>query len=226
MSVVITATGVTVVAESVKSIVVISPFSVSGAVGVTDHGGLSGLGDDDHPQYHNNSRGDERYYTKDQINDLIPYDKTIVYPAAPVPQSFGHFITTTSFDPVGTGIKHPIKANKVYSFSIMVSAAGSSGTDGLFFSLLSTNSSKHNIAGRGPNSTLLNVISYYSNFASVDMPFKIGPFCKSSSLLAPVHISGVVYSGEEDGELELGFSSTLDERLVKVSIVIFNLREV
>jgi len=35
------------------------------AMGSTiDHGNLSGLGDDDHPQYHNNTRGDARYYTK------------------------------------------------------------------------------------------------------------------------------------------------------------------
>ena len=29
--------------------------------GVTDHGALTGLGDDDHPQYHTNARGDARY---------------------------------------------------------------------------------------------------------------------------------------------------------------------
>ena len=31
------------------------------AAGVTDHGALSGLGDDDHSQYHNDTRGDARY---------------------------------------------------------------------------------------------------------------------------------------------------------------------
>ena len=36
--------------------------------GVTDHGFLTGLGDDDHPQYHNNARGDARYYTQAQLN--------------------------------------------------------------------------------------------------------------------------------------------------------------
>jgi len=29
-----------------------------------DHGGLAGLGDDDHSQYHNDTRGDARYYQK------------------------------------------------------------------------------------------------------------------------------------------------------------------
>jgi len=33
----------------------------SGGGGVTDHGDLTGLGDDDHTQYHNDSRGDARY---------------------------------------------------------------------------------------------------------------------------------------------------------------------
>lgn len=32
-----------------------------GGGGVTDHGALTGLGDDDHPHYHNNARGDARY---------------------------------------------------------------------------------------------------------------------------------------------------------------------
>lgn len=33
----------------------------SGGVGITDHGLLTGLADDDHTQYHNNTRGDARY---------------------------------------------------------------------------------------------------------------------------------------------------------------------
>lgn len=32
-----------------------------GGGGVTDHGALTGLGDDDHTHYHNNARGDARY---------------------------------------------------------------------------------------------------------------------------------------------------------------------
>jgi len=39
-----------------------------GGEGVTDHGELTGLTDDDHPQYHNNARGDDRYYTKTQTD--------------------------------------------------------------------------------------------------------------------------------------------------------------
>ncbi len=35
--------------------------SSGGGGGVTDHGALTGLADDDHPHYHNNARGDARY---------------------------------------------------------------------------------------------------------------------------------------------------------------------
>ena len=37
---------------------------VEGGLRTTDHGQLNGLPDDDHPQYLNQTRGDDRYYTK------------------------------------------------------------------------------------------------------------------------------------------------------------------
>jgi hypothetical protein len=42
-----------------------------GGTGVTDHGELTGLSDDDHSQYHNDARGDARYYTQAEVDDLI-----------------------------------------------------------------------------------------------------------------------------------------------------------
>jgi hypothetical protein len=47
--------------------------TISGAIVakiVTDHGALTGLADDDHPQYHNDARGDTRYYTKTQTDTI------------------------------------------------------------------------------------------------------------------------------------------------------------
>ncbi|WP_020398989.1 hypothetical protein [Kordiimonas gwangyangensis] len=46
------------------------PATISSG-GVTDHGALSGLGDDDHPQYLNSTRGDARYYTKGQVDAAL-----------------------------------------------------------------------------------------------------------------------------------------------------------
>lgn len=39
-------------------------MSASGGAGVSDHGALTGLADDDHTQYHNDTRGDLRYFTQ------------------------------------------------------------------------------------------------------------------------------------------------------------------
>lgn len=56
-----------------------------GGGGVTDHGALTGLADDDHIQYLNNVRGDARYYTKTQTDALIPQ------PSDDFPNSIGEF---------------------------------------------------------------------------------------------------------------------------------------
>ena len=53
----------------------------SGSGGTTDHGSLSGLGDDDHTQYHNDTRGDVRYPLKSLLTtkgDLFVRDASVV----------------------------------------------------------------------------------------------------------------------------------------------------
>jgi hypothetical protein len=47
------------------------PGDGSGGGGVTDHGDLTGLDGDDHNQYHNDARGDSRYYTKSQVDTSL-----------------------------------------------------------------------------------------------------------------------------------------------------------
>lgn len=53
------------------------PTSVTGTTEGGDHGGLGGLSDDDHTQYHNNTRGDVRYYTKSQTYTQAETDAAI-----------------------------------------------------------------------------------------------------------------------------------------------------
>jgi hypothetical protein len=43
-----------------------NPSVLSGTI--SDHGQLTGLSDDDHPQYHTDARGDIKYYTKTLLN--------------------------------------------------------------------------------------------------------------------------------------------------------------
>ena len=48
----------------------------AGGGGVTDHGDLDGLNDDDHKQYLTESRGDDRYYTQDIIDSMLGISKS------------------------------------------------------------------------------------------------------------------------------------------------------
>lgn len=65
-------TGITVT-PTYDAITGVMSYSIaySGGAGVTDHGALTGLADDDHPQYHNDTRGDARYYTQAQITTFL-----------------------------------------------------------------------------------------------------------------------------------------------------------
>lgn len=47
-----------------------------GGGGITDHGLLSGLSDDDHTQYHTDTRGDARYYLKADVDSAIAANST------------------------------------------------------------------------------------------------------------------------------------------------------
>lgn len=47
------------------------PASVTSGGGVTDHGALTGLADDDHAQYHTDARGDARYFTQSQVTTSL-----------------------------------------------------------------------------------------------------------------------------------------------------------
>lgn len=47
------------------------PVGPQGPPGQSDHGLLTGLADDDHAQYHNNTRGDVRYYLKTEVDALV-----------------------------------------------------------------------------------------------------------------------------------------------------------
>lgn len=47
------------------------PGDPGGGGGTSDHGALTGLDDDDHLQYHNDARGDARYYTQSAINTAL-----------------------------------------------------------------------------------------------------------------------------------------------------------
>jgi hypothetical protein len=78
-----------------------------------DHGDLTGLGDDDHTQYHNNTRGDVRYYQQAEVDTIsgslsaeidsdISINKTNYIDGPQSPQRLTGFILSSGTN-VGTG---------------------------------------------------------------------------------------------------------------------------
>ena len=69
-----------------------------------DHGELVGLGDDDHPQYHSDARGDIRYYTKTQLDTILANHHS--------PTSADHddrYYTETEVDTFVTGLSNDLQ---------------------------------------------------------------------------------------------------------------------
>lgn len=67
------------------------PDEGGGGGGITDHGLLTGLADDDHPQYHTDGRGDARYFTQAQVTASLagkqPIDADLTAVAALTPSN-------------------------------------------------------------------------------------------------------------------------------------------
>ncbi len=110
----------------------------TGPAGTTDHGLLTGLGDDDHTQYHNNTRGDARYIPladKDVSNGIPVLTGTVL------PRKYQQYANTTQDGTIvlagdlgGTGPSPTVPALAGKPIGIMnyyeraTNSAGSSGT--------------------------------------------------------------------------------------------------
>jgi len=59
-------------------------ITISGGAGegASDHGELTGLEEDDHPQYHTDARGDARYYTESEVDAISGTLSSEIYKTA------------------------------------------------------------------------------------------------------------------------------------------------
>lgn len=76
-----------------------------GTVGVTDHGALTGLGDDDHLQYLTEARGDARYYTETEIDALLTGKSDTSHVHSYLPLTGGTLTGDTIYSQTGRYIK-------------------------------------------------------------------------------------------------------------------------
>ena len=94
--------------------------SGGGGGGTSDHGALTGLGDDDHPQYHTDARGDARY---------TPINPTTlgVNATADATNKFAVASAATLFNNAGAGHQQKINKNAVGDTASQMYQTGFSG---------------------------------------------------------------------------------------------------
>lgn len=95
---------VTIKGNSVKVIANTPSNGNSGGTGVSAHSALTGLPADDHPQYHNDTRGDLRYYSKAYVDAaLASINSSLTGKAAIAGQVFTGAISATNLSGTNTG---------------------------------------------------------------------------------------------------------------------------
>lgn len=173
---------------------------------ITDHGALGGLTDDDHPQYHNDARGDARYYPRGDVDTLLTGKADLVGGLIPAAQLPGYvddvleFANLASFPATGeTGkIYVAIDTNAQYRWSGSVYVPFGGGGFPFFFS-------DSNTTPRGTQSSSLQV------YSSNSLTLEAGTYLIEFSFISSINTAG------NDYILELDFGgSTMEETKTQV----------
>lgn len=99
--------------------------ALGGGQGVTDHGALTGLGDDDHTQYMTQTEGDARYYTETEMDTFLaaksPVVQTISAKTASYTLAAGDVNTLLTFSSASAmNLSIPTDANMTWSIGARV----------------------------------------------------------------------------------------------------------
>ena len=138
-------------------------YDDSSGGGVSDHGDLTGLSDDDHTQYLTTARGDSRYYTHDEVDSMIGISKTgqfnLVSGTSSVSISFNSSFSTTDYslsvsmintvDSDSASYTHSITSKSISGFD--VSFSGDIDTNNYVLDWIATTS------GINPNNCISDV---------------------------------------------------------------------
>lgn len=161
----------------------------AGGGGGSDHGALTGLADDDHSQYHNDARGDARYYTQAALdafhgtaaaidvgtgaNEIVQLDGSAKLPAVD-----GSALTNLPSSGALTDVLKSAAANNVAaefgehttvevaaeSDTVTLAAAGAVGTRGQVYNRTANELVLAKDAGDSYSGTVSTVIPRYSGF--------------------------------------------------------------
>lgn len=99
--------------------------ALTGGEGVTDHGALTGLGDDDHTQYMTQTETDARYYTESEMDTFLaaksPVVQTITAKTASYTLAAGDVDTLLTFSSGSAmNLSIPTDANMTWSIGARV----------------------------------------------------------------------------------------------------------
>lgn len=194
MSVTVTESINTVVETSSNTTTVIIAESGSSGGGVSDHGLLAGLGDDDHTQYHTDARGDARYYTKSEIDGVSSIFSGL---------SSGDVATTLDTASDVTSYLFSIGANEIWAFEFSL-FTGCNGTGGVKFGLTTPSGTSGFAKIIGSTSGFNTIASQNMN---IDGTLVAVPFNTVSSTGGWVKIYGSVQCGVTPGSVQLRFAS-------------------
>jgi hypothetical protein len=207
----------------------------------SDHGLLSGLVDDDHIQYHNDARGDIRYYTKTEIDSTVSGLQTDINSRAldtDVIKKNGS-VAFTGDQSLGnhkiTNLANPVALTDAVNLQTLNAALGSSGDiTEKTFSLSSNQSVAANVTDFVfPNASVRSftaLVSVYINATSkLYETFEIRGIQKTSdwfiSISSEGDISGVTFSITSAGQIQYtstnysGFvSGTIKFRAITTSV--------
>lgn len=90
----------------------------AGGPGVSDHGALTGLADDDHPQYHNDTRGDARYKTAPTVTATSTIQGATVSPTGQTLFQVQNSDGTTTYFSITDGAVNFNLPYGVYTFDL------------------------------------------------------------------------------------------------------------
>lgn len=128
-------------------------LAIPSGTGVTDHGALTGLSDDDHTQYHTDARGDARYYTQSEVDALIagvggggPDVGTVILSSNAVNNN----ASAATWQQAGN-LEFDVTANVMYSFRVILAIQTASTSNGGKFGI------------NGPTLTRLHYNQIYPN---------------------------------------------------------------
>lgn len=214
---------------------------LGGPAVVTDHGGMSGLGDDDHPQYINQARGDGRYAALGHGHDLsalaqggagagqvLQWNGSAWVPATLAAQALSVQRATTTATQASsatalaaiTQLSLPMAANSIYRVECFVTFQSAATTTGLNLAIATPAGCRNAVEVVVPITSTAASTQLRTIFPSAAAPWNIsavlGLGVTAASQNHTARISGLLVNGSTAGNCQINFASEVSGSAVTI----------